>query len=411
MFSLFAEPHHVIEAITSLRESGKQVYVVTTGATGGLLQALWSQPNASKNLLGFRFVYNRQEFIDFLGREPLFSFSDQFAAEQLAARAYWHGMEKARLNGDSNPDVIGLAMTSAVTTGRDRRGSDRVHVCAFTPMRVGLYSNELEKFDGDVHEDVLRMIFRVRQGEFADLCTLNALLDFLGLPMVGSAIPDAASGDQDPLFHLRAYQVGDDFPYGLVSWNGRDPEVERERSVEQFYRPSLEGLEDEVILFPGSFAPLHDGHIGLSEMIEQMTGRTVVHELTNEHPNKGKIPEDVLGDRLNQFRAFASVIVTDCAPLYIDKARAYPGVSMVVGADAAMHLLNPNYYEGYEGLLKALETFQDLGTTFYVVGRVVEGKFLTVDELPIPRCFEKLFHGVSFRRDISSSQIREARVS
>jgi hypothetical protein len=53
-----------------------------------------------------------------------------------------------------------------------------------------------------------------------------------------------------------------------------------------------------------------------------------------------------------------------------------------------------------------LETFRELGTTFYVVGRVVDGTWTTIDDAPIPDVFRDLFKSVDGRHDVSSTELR-----
>ncbi len=401
-----AASQDVIGAVRALRDTGKLIYVATTGAIGGLMENLWLVPGASENILGSIFCYNRRALVDFLGFEPV-SFCSSTTAEEMAARAYWHGMELARRDGRENPDVIGIGMTAAVATGRDRKGAERVHICVYTPDRVENRSHTFDKEPPGANDDS-RLALREGQGQACDMMTLNALLSFVGIPTVG-VCAELERTDGSVLYHLSAYVTGSRFPFGLVAWNGREPESERQAFDEMHYRPSLDKVADQVILLPGSFDPLHHGHIGLAEMIQKMTERLVVYEMTNTHPNKGIISADELGRRMEQFRAFAPVIVDDNAPLYIDKARLHKGVPMVMGADAALELLDSRHYGGdIMELYKVLAEFQELGTMLYVVGRLVKrtGAFMTLSDLPIPDRFRSIFRDVSFREDVASSDLR-----
>jgi hypothetical protein len=53
-----------------------------------------------------------------------------------------------------------------------------------------------------------------------------------------------------------------------------------------------------------------------------------------------------------------------------------------------------------------LETFRALGTTFYVVGRVIDGRWTTLDDVSIPDGFGSLFESVEGRHDVSSTELR-----
>ena len=121
----------------------------------------------------------------------------------------------------------------------------------------------------------------------------------------------------------------------------------------------------KVILMSGSYNPLHHGHLKLTRTIEDMTGKRVVFEIPNTHPDKGRIPDTEMMRRADQFLMFAPVLLTDNAPLFIDKARRYPGVPMVIGADVMQGILDTRHYGGsLKNLFDVLDEFHRLGTVF-----------------------------------------------
>lgn len=413
--------------VTCLRATGKQLYIVSTGATGGLLSALWRVPGASKNLLGFRFCYANEELVDFLGKQPDGPFCSDETAAKMAAHAYWHGRELAYRRGVKNlNDVVGVGMTAAVATDRDRRGADHVSIAVATHGTLFTFDANFPKPESLDSSD--RQRYRHWQGEMCDMLTLNAIQSTLGLSQIGipnpfakgwcmestqlsASIPGIAFSEWRPeqkpyRFHHAQIQRdhGLSSIYEWVNWDQKPSCDNESLGNEDLY------LSDEtigkVVLYPGSFAPLTHGHIGVAKMIERMTGKHVVFELTNTHPNKGHISDEDMLWRAGQFTAFAPVILSHNAPLYIDKARLYPGAPMVVGADALKQLLDERHYGGYAGLCNALDEFVTLGTTFYVVGRMVDNRFLTLNDIPIMAKYRHLFHDVSFREDVSSTELR-----
>lgn len=412
--------------VMRLRATGKQLYIVSTGATGGLLSSLWRVPGASQNLLGFRFCYANEELVDFLGKHPGHFCSDETAAK-MAAHAYWHGRKLAYKRGVKNlNDVVGVGMTAAVATDRERRGVDHVSVAVKTHGTLFTFDATFPKPDS--LETLDRQRYRHWQGEMCDLLTLNAILSTLGMSQIGisnpfgkdwrieskqlsAVIPGTSFSEWRPeqkpyrFHHAQVQQdYGFDSIFGWVNWD--EAPSRKEPFFGEEWRRLTQDIAPEVILYPGSFAPLTHGHIGVAKMIEQMTGKHVVFELTNVHPNKGLLSNEDMLWRADQFAAFAPVILSDGAPLYVDKARLYPGVAMIVGADALQQLLAERHYGGYTELCDVLDEFVALGTTFYVVGRSVEGRFLTLNDIPIMAKYRHLFHDVSFREDISSTELR-----
>jgi hypothetical protein len=114
--------------------------------------------------------------------------------------------------------------------------------------------------------------------------------------------------------------------------------------------------------------------------------------------------------RFSQFGGYAPVAAT-AAPLFVDKARLFPGATFVIGSDTAARLLEPRYYGGTAALHAAFETIRAAGCRFLVAGRLVEGRWITLDELVLPTALSDLFSAIPaelFREDISSTQLRAA---
>jgi hypothetical protein len=76
---------------------------------------------------------------------------------------------------------------------------------------------------------------------------------------------------------------------------------------------------------------------------------------------------------------------------------------MALGVDALIRMLDPSWGPNVGEML---ETFRSLGTRFYVVGRVVDGRWTTIDDVPIPNGFRRLFESVGGRHDVSSTELR-----
>lgn len=424
----------IFNAITALRQTGKQIFLLTTGSTGGLAEALWQPFHASNQLMGHHFCYAQEDLERFLGFKPK-KFCSEETAAQMAAHAYWHGMELAVRRGIAVPDMIGVGMTSVVSSDRHHRGDERVCIAVRTKDSFRKFEATFEKCAIDASPED-RFLARLEQAQLADVMTLNVILSAACLNQISFPKKCARSvdfidfGDDTTVDQLaRAewanrkdsmrMEVGaaggwlkgcDEATdqrieaalanppiYGRVFWDGREESRE----------PNLKTDLANAVLLPGSFNPLHYGHIALARTVEQMTGKRVVFEITNMHPDKGRIPDEEMMRRADQFQFFAPVLLSDNAPLFIDKARRFPGVPMVVGADVMQALLNAHYYgNNSQKMFSTLEEFRHLGTVFYVNGRKMNGKFLTRDDIYVPSGFEDLFIAVSGREDISSTQLR-----
>lgn len=388
--------------VRELRSTPWLIYAVTTGACGELVPMLWQPAGASNNVLGDRFSYAQEETVELLGFEPE-KFVSADAACHLATAAWYQGRKLAAKRGKIENDVMGVGMTAAVTTGRERRGADQAIIAVRTLAGLWTVSALLRKpanFADDAEEH------RVEQGNLADLLTLDAILATAGasqvtLPSgrVESCAELTPGGTLDP---SRVPLVPDpDRPlYGRVLMP--DGTIVDPSSL----RPN------EWILFPGSFNPVTYAHDEIAWGIQRATGKRVLFQITRAHPNKAVTDRDMV-DRAAQLRYRWPVLLLEEAGLYVEKARLFPGMEMLVGADAVLEMLSERHYGGRTGLESALDEMLRLGTGFHVNGRKCpqDGVYREVELLPIPPRYAGMFHPFSLRNDVSSSDRRAAGAS
>jgi hypothetical protein len=163
-----------------------------------------------------------------------------------------------------------------------------------------------------------------------------------------------------------------------------------------------------TILLPGSFNPLHAAHCQLANVASELLGHPTAFELSIANVDKPPLSRDEIERRLRQFTGRAPVWLT-LAPTFVEKARLFPGVVFVVGADTAARILSPRYYHDAT-LDAALDEIRAHGCRFLVAGRVsTDGRFLGLDDLSPPPPHRDLFDAIPaevFRMDLSSTQLR-----
>lgn len=359
---------------TNLHNAGVSIHVIATGAGAGIQQELWALPGSSSYLSGCSFPYATEETEELLGFRPT-SFCSEDTAIDLASAAY---MKAFRIGGK---DPIGVGVTASVASEREHRGEHRVHICTMTNNNVWVFTHVLDKGVG-------------KEARFADGCTCDALAHTMILYTIqghkNERYTDATSRAlarflERPCFAAdgqRLAALPDNKKYGLMS---------------------------------GAFNPPHEGHFGAEEAFIGDTGKKLAFEVTAAPPHKEALTVQELLKRAKMLQGHNRLFTTNL-PLYLDKARAYPGSPLVLGSDAVLRMLDPKW--GVE-IGPSLQEFKELGTRFFVMGRNVDNKwpyhgttqFVTALDIvkDLPDALAKygyMFNHLDGRWDISSSELR-----
>jgi nicotinic acid mononucleotide adenylyltransferase/nicotinamide mononucleotide (NMN) deamidase PncC len=355
-----------VELVERLRdEVTARVYVACAGGGAGLQQMLWSVPGASSFLVGATFPYATDAVDEVIGFAPE-RYCSEATAMDLASAAF------TRAGGGHA--AVGVGVTAKVASVEAHRGPHRVFAASVTRRQARLYSMDLDK--GEATEA------RARDGARADALGLVALLDAVGLPS------DALRSETGEYAVTDASELGRErlFTRPMFRANGaREPAPEKLR-----------------LAFPGTFDPPHSGHLGMAVAVEALTGTRPVMWITAEPPHKPPVPFAELLRRARRLHGY-DVLFSRGEPLYIDKARRYPGCAFLIGSDSLVRLLDPKWGLDVPALVKE---FTELGTRFYVTSRVTDGTLLTLGDIPdAPRhlCIE-----VDGRWDVSSTELRRS---
>jgi len=126
----------------------------------------------------------------------------------------------------------------------------------------------------------------------------------------------------------------------------------------------------KLVLVPGSFNPLHDGHKFLLEEGKKLSNTTNgLYELCVFNVDKLPLDKSEIMRRLEQFDC--PIILTN-TPTFVEKAKMFPGVSYSIGIDTALRLIDPYYSNGDNNvMIKNLLKMQFASTEFFIASRTL----------------------------------------
>jgi hypothetical protein len=348
-------------------------------AVGELLRV----PGGSRLLIEAQVPYDALALATFLGFAPAQACSSDTAiamAQTVRARA-------ARLM-PAGTDLVGLGATAALVSDRPRKGEHRFHIAFANSAGIAHCTCVLAKGRRDraAEEDLVS----------------HAIVLWLARAC-GIAAPSPRSLlDADEHYAETGVAAVDTIDRLLAG--------ELDRVTVQPDGQMMLAAPQPFVLFPGSFNPVHEGHVLLARLAEELRQQPLAFEISVTNVDKPPLAGETVRRRLAQFAWKAPVELTR-APTFVEKSRLFPGTTFVVGADTAERLFGPKYYGDDEARMHmALEEIASSGGSFLVAVRIdAAGRVRALNDIPVPRRYADLFTEIPehrFRSDISSSELR-----
>lgn len=459
------------------------------------LQWIFSTPGASAVMMDGRVPYSFPAVYEELGlngKKMEGSLCSKETAILLAQSARRKAIElllaeNRNLNVVRNANTLGISCTAALATKHIKKGKHRCFVATASRDEVAVYSLYLTNgIRSRFQEDGLcsKLIMKaIREGCVVD-CRLdepspdemveNDMMetdDALEKVVLSRADAEAASkgkGEDDMHVFAEIYSKAT----GQALFFLKESAVAGGlKGADELHLENFEYFEDVqvpegTLVYPGSFNPLHRGHVALIAAIMSKRGYKprdgsegpLVNDKNELHPpvifeiaavNADKPPlsqselmsrtRGLLSSELLQEYGIVNVCVSVTSePLFLEKSALFKNCEFVVGADTMVRLLNPKYYGDKDRLksatvdltpervlgmqeqsmVAALATIRERGCRFIVGGRATSGTpdFVSCEGILqsdnckyLPSEILSLFEGIDedeFRVDLSSTELR-----
>ena len=371
------------QLISALHASGRKAALAITGGGSGAIGELLRVPGGSRLLIEAQVPYDALALAAFLGFAPAQACSaDTAIAMARSARA-----RAARLV-PAGTDLVGLGATAALVSDRPRKGEHRFHIAFANSAGIAHCTGVMAKGRRDraAEED---LVSRAIVLWLARACGIAA-------PSPRSLL------DADEHFAETVVATVDTIDQLLAG--------ELDRVTVQPDGQMMLSAPRPLVLLPGSFNPMHEGHVLLARVAEELRQQPLAFEISVTNVDKPPLAGETVRHRLAQF-AWKSPVELTRAPTFLEKSRLFPRTTFVIGADTAERLFAPKYYGDDEVRMHvALEEIANSGGSFLVAVRIdAAGRVRALNDIPVPRRYADLFTEIPehrFRFDTSSSEIR-----
>lgn len=395
---VIAEPDDLVRRVHS---SGRQIVLAVTGGGSGVIEQLLSVPGGSRTVLEARVPYAATAINDWLRAVPE-SYCSARTARAMAMSAFQRAdclSNRADDPSSSADQLVGIGVTASLASEQPKRGTHRVHAAVQTASSTTEVTLTLDKGFRSRREEE-QLVAALLLNVVAHGCGVDAAV---ALPLtdnetVESRTVTATSEWQELLTGKRdkmaAFTLGGGS--GDNNSNNKHP----------------------VALFPGAFNPRHQGHHEMAAIAAKVLGGPIAHELSIENVDKPPLDFIEIEDRLAHFTTRDTVWLTRAAT-FVAKARLFPGVTFIVGADTLRRIAEPRYYQQAKfTACDAIDQLAAAGCRFLMFGRAQSGpnkteQFQSLDDLDLPTSLAAICDEVpesEFRRDISSTALRSQQI-
>ena len=359
------------ELIKKIHQSPFKVTIVSSGGGTEAISSLLQVPGASNTILESYIPYAKESMDAYLNKKP-----DHYCSMQtclsMAANAYKSCSKIA--SETKSKYLIGISITASLATTYTKIGDHKFYIVLQTSSYTKSVACILDK--------------NTRSRKEEEELIANYVMHLLGEACGIKVDKPSPSEDVD------------------ISKTNAEKSWVKLLNNEVNYVSSSKSKPE--LIFPGSFNPLHEGHIRMRDLAEKKTGMQTTFEICAKNADKPPLTFQEIKRTLDQFDENDSWVMTS-AGRFSEKAEMFPNSVFIIGADTLLRVFDEKFYSSNKDMNEHVERFNDHNIHFLVFGRKVNDKFISLEDINIPSKIRSRCNGFnegSFRDDISSTEIR-----
>lgn len=255
-------------------------------------------------------------------------------------------------------DIVGVSCTASLATNRPKLGPHIAYVGSYS-SNTAICSIVNFKKNARTRQEEEEIAARMMLASIVSFCKMESRFRS-GDILTSDIEPEAL--EEDCIYNVSSTRSSLSYLDGLFTGEDNYVLCVGANDVFKTY-PNVE-LPKGTFILPGSFDPVHEGHVAMVvAAIKATTGwqpgsgkenPPVVFEISAINVDKPPISKEKAHKRMVMFQpdnpVFAKYGLTNIAvcftrmPLFVDKSKLFPQCNFIMGADTLERLLNPKYY-------------------------------------------------------------------
>lgn len=275
----------------------QKIYLTVTGGGTGWAGDFLKHSGGSATLVGFNVPYATEMTDDFIGGKPREKYVSDSTARQLAVASY----EKALIAVDDIYNAIGIGVTCSLAHEDQREGRlNHGYLAVQTATRTDtIYFNFKD------HVTVRSM---------QDWC-VKRLIDKVILSKLNIVVGEGA-------FNTTFFNKCIEYTHSLPDHNAEGLEVHIPLLFSHTGNDlTISDGDITGLIFPGSFNPVHDGHLAMAKKAEELLGIKPTFEISIRNFNKPPLDIKEMTLRYRAIKKLGYPVILTTAPMMADKVR------------------------------------------------------------------------------------------